>query len=49
MAVTCLKEAGLISGQYLGVNNQNSGSVTINSGSVTMLTSIMMFNVSDDT
>ena len=42
MAVTYLKEAGLISGQYLGVNNQNSGAVG-------MLTSIMMFNVGDDT
>ena len=42
MAVTYLKEAGLISGKYLRVNNQNSGAAA-------MLTSIMMFNVDDDT
>ena len=42
MEVKYLKEAGSISGKYLGVNNQNSGAVA-------MLTSIMMINVGDDT
>ena len=42
MALTYLKEAGLISGNYLGVNNQNSGAITV-------LTPIMKFNLGDDT
>ncbi len=42
MAVTRLKEAGLIPGDYLGDNNQNSGAIMVP-------TPIMMVNLGDDT